>query len=201
MTRATSLPPSMKLPAAPYEVVQPQYKLSGECQDSCQMTFKENEQYLKKNKTIKRHERTLFVTILCLQPRPLLLTCQVCVLPLATSYLACVLHESMEKTQDLGYILIVSPKPTKPVSIAFFTARCQFGMEAQPASHNYLLFFAFADIAEATSKWRTAMQWIAATKPAPKRLSSHRCTAKTQVLYWLDNRWFHVCWGNLFLCD
>ncbi len=105
----------------------------------------------------------------------------------------------MEKTQDLGYILIVSPKPTKPVSIAFFTARCQFGMEAQPASHNYLLFFAFADIAEATSKWRTAMQWIAATKPAPKRLSSHRCTAKTQVLCWLDNRWFHVCWGNLFL--
>ena len=61
MTRATSLPPSMKLPAAPYEVVQPQYKLSGECQDSCQMTY---EQYLKKNKTIKRHEKTLFVTIL-----------------------------------------------------------------------------------------------------------------------------------------
>jgi len=66
----------------------------------------------------------------------------------------------MEKTQDLGYVLIVRPKSTKHFrsSIAFFMARCQFGMEAQPASHNYLLFFAFADIAEATSKRRTAMQ-------------------------------------------
>ena len=46
---ASSLPPSMKLPAAPCEVVQPQYKLSGQCQNSCQLTFAEIWSVKKKN--------------------------------------------------------------------------------------------------------------------------------------------------------